>query len=117
MTETTKRKDTFNWQHDKEKKKQFLKDNLLKLTDKEMAIEISKRWPEDGKIGQWGITKKRQRWDLLKPRRHSKKNTHRSCFGGNTKTSFELASKRVTFGRRNIKKTRPFKGNSYQNIR
>ncbi len=67
MNETTKRKDTFNWQHDKEKKKQFLKDNLLKLTDEEMAIEINKRWPEDGRATKGSVVKQRPRWGLLKP--------------------------------------------------
>ena len=67
MNETTKRKDTFNWQKDAEEKKQFLKDNLLKLTDEEMATEINKRWPGDGKVTAYGVTKKRPRLGLLKP--------------------------------------------------
>lgn len=67
MNESTKKKDMFNWQHNKEQKKKFLKDNLLKLTDEEMAVEVSKRWPEDGVATTYGVTKKRPRWGLLKP--------------------------------------------------
>jgi len=67
MNGTTKRKDTFNWQKDAEEKKQFLKDNLLKLTDEEMAAEINRRWPEDGRATRGSVVKQRPRWGLLKP--------------------------------------------------
>jgi len=67
MNEEMRRRDTFNWQHDAEEKKQFLKELLLKLPDKDIAVEINKRWPEDGIVYKWGVTKRRQRWGLLKP--------------------------------------------------
>ncbi len=67
MDNNIKRRDTFNWQHDAEAKKQFIKDNILKLTDDEMAVEINKRWSEDGKVTGYGVRKKRPRWGLSKP--------------------------------------------------
>lgn len=57
----------FNWQRDKEKKKEFVESLILTHTDEEIAVLVSEKWHRDGKATKKAVTKIRQRWGLLKP--------------------------------------------------
>ena len=67
MNEEKRRKDTFNWQHDAEKKKELMKKLLLKLSDEDIAAELNKQWPNDGRATKGSVVKQRPRWNLTKP--------------------------------------------------
>jgi len=58
---------TFNWQKNEKEKRVLVKSLSLTHTDEEIAVIVSNKYPEDGVVKKWGVTKFRRRCGIDKP--------------------------------------------------